>query len=63
MGQIILEGNSEETENSTTPIKIEQPVRPNLFQGRTEREADSSKYPDWDIVPPNQFINPRIKQQ
>ena len=35
----------------------------NLFQGRTEAEKGSAKFPDWDIVPPNQFINPRIKKQ
>ena len=35
----------------------------NLFQGRTEAEQGNAKFPDWDIVPPNQFINPRIKPQ
>jgi hypothetical protein len=35
----------------------------NLFQGRTELEKGNAKFPDWDIVPPNQFINPRIKQK
>lgn len=38
-------------------------VKPNLFPGRTEAETKNAKFPDWDIVPPNQFINPRIKQQ
>jgi hypothetical protein len=35
----------------------------NLFQGRTEAEKGNAKFPDWDIVPPSQFINPRIKPQ
>lgn len=43
--------------------KIERKPAPNLFQGRTEAEKGNAKFPDWDIVPPNQFINPRIKTQ
>ena len=43
--------------------KIERKPAPNLFQGRTEAEKGNTKFPDWDIVPPNQFINPRIKTQ
>lgn len=41
----------------------QQLPRPNLFQGRTEGEKNNAKFPDWDIVPPNQIINPRIKTQ
>jgi len=62
MGQIILEQNSGEAGNTNNPMKIDPPARPNIFQGRTEGDKDNAKYPDWDIVPPNQFINPRIKQ-
>ena len=40
---------------------IERKPAPNLFQGRIEAEKGPSKFPDWDITPPNQFINPRIK--
>jgi len=43
--------------------KIERKPAPNLFKGRTEAEKSNAKFPDWDIVPPNQFINPRIKPQ
>ncbi|RYF94702.1 MAG: hypothetical protein EOO00_05075 [Chitinophagaceae bacterium] len=35
----------------------------NLFQGRTEAENSNAVFPEWDIVPPSQFINPRIKQR
>jgi len=35
----------------------------NLFKGRTESEKGNAKFPDWDIVPANQFINPRVKPQ
>jgi len=50
------------------PTNNDKPVAPkkevhNLFQGRTESEKGNAKFPDWDIVPPNQFINPRVKQQ
>jgi len=43
--------------------KPEQQPRPNLFQGRTEGEKEKAKFPAWDITPPHQFINPRIKKQ
>ncbi|MBS0623511.1 MAG: hypothetical protein JSS62_02705 [Verrucomicrobia bacterium] len=60
----ILFGNgSEQSENTDNNSKKENQVKPNLFQGRTEAETKNSKFPDWDIVPPNQFINPRVKQQ
>lgn len=63
MSKIILGDNSEQPENTNhEPIK-ENTVKPNLFQGRTEAEKGNAKFPDWDIVPPNQFINPRIKPQ
>lgn len=61
MTKIILGNHSEESENTTQEIKKENIVKPNLFQGRTESELGNAKFPDWDIVPPNQFINPRIK--
>lgn len=67
----ILFGNgSEQSENTNNNDnntdnnnKKENQVKPNLFQGRTEAETKNAKFPEWDIVPPNQFINPRIKQQ
>lgn len=59
----ILFGNSDKSENTNHESKKETTVKPNLFQGRTEAEKGNAKFPDWDIVPPNQFINPRIKPQ
>jgi hypothetical protein len=57
-----------ETKKIIMPINEIKPPVPkkeinNLFQGRTESEKGNAKFPDWDIVPPNQFINPRIKPQ
>lgn len=61
MNKIILDERSTPSENSNREVKKENTVKPNLFQGRTEAEVGKAKFPDWDIVPPNQFINPRIK--
>lgn len=61
MTKIILVNHSEESENTSPEVKKENIAKPNLFQGRTESELGNAKFPDWDIVPPNQFINPRIK--
>lgn len=36
--------------------------QPNIFQGRPDSQPDPAKFPDWDILPPNQFINPRLRQ-
>lgn len=55
--------NSHKAESANNVSKKESTVKVNLFQGRTEAENGSAKFPDWDIVPPTQFINPRIKQQ
>jgi hypothetical protein len=63
MTKIILGNHSEESENTSHEIKKEVIIKPNLFQGRTEAELGNAKFPDWDIIPPNQFINPRIKFQ
>lgn len=60
--KIILENNSEQPGNGNNSLKKESLTKPNLFQGRTESEKGNAKFPDWDIVPPNQFINPRMKQ-
>ncbi|WP_265131920.1 hypothetical protein [Chryseobacterium oranimense] len=52
-----IKNNSEEIKSH----KPSQPLSPNLFQGRTEGEKGNVKFPNWDIIPPNQIINPRIK--
>lgn len=54
--------NSEQTENTNNTPQNENLIKQNIFQGRTEAEKGNAKFPDWDIVPPTQFINPRIKQ-
>lgn len=28
-----------------------------------KKEKENAKFPAWDIIPPNQIINPRIKNQ
>ncbi|HEX7755655.1 MAG TPA: hypothetical protein VF421_09940 [Niabella sp.] len=59
-----LPGNDAEQSGSIINVdEKEKQASPNLFQGRTEAEVNNAKFPDWDIVPPNQFINPRVKQQ
>ena len=63
MSKIILGANSQQSENTNQEPKKEISLKPNLFQGRTEAEKGNAKFPDWDIIPPNQFINPRIKKQ
>lgn len=63
MSKIILGDGSREPELNNHETKKEIPVKPNIFQGRTEGEKGNAQFPDWDIVPPNQFINPRMKKQ
>ncbi|RKS96670.1 hypothetical protein [Chryseobacterium defluvii] len=53
-----IKNNSEENKNQ----KSAQQTRPNLFQGRTEGKKGNAKFSEWDIVPPNQIINPRIRR-
>jgi hypothetical protein len=61
MTKIILSDNSEQFKNTNDEQEKVNIAKPNLFQGRTETEKGNSKFPGWDIVPPNQLINPRIK--
>ncbi|MEX2593850.1 MAG: hypothetical protein WD426_13835 [Anditalea sp.] len=63
MTKIILGDHSEQSKDDPNGKKKNHVIKPNLFQGRTEAEINEAKFPDWDIVPPNQFINPRIKSQ
>jgi hypothetical protein len=61
----IILGNSDDANasNGRETEGIKPNPKPNLFLGRLENEVDKSKFPDWDIIPPGQFINPRIKKQ
>ncbi len=63
MSKIILSDYPEQLGDNNHAQKKENAVKSNLFQGRTEAEKGNAKFPEWDIVPPNQFINPRIKPQ
>ena len=44
------------------PIPEGNPVQ-NIFSGKQDQDRTPAAFPDWDIVPPGQFINPRIKKQ
>lgn len=63
MTKIILGNPLEKSEDTISEVKKEIKIKTNLFQGRTEAALENAKFPDWDIVPPSQFINPRIKNQ
>lgn len=63
MMNIILDDDSLQPENSSSQGNQEKTIRPNLFKGNTEAKVGSAKFPEWDIVPASQFINPRIKPQ
>lgn len=63
MNKIILGDNAERVESTSHETKKENLLKPNIFQGRTEPEKGNAKFPEWDILPPNQIINPRIKKQ
>jgi hypothetical protein len=63
MSKIIVGDGSQSSGNSPQQPGNDSSIKPNIFQGRTEAEKGNAKFPDWDIVPPNQFINPRIKKQ
>ncbi|WP_157967973.1 hypothetical protein [Chryseobacterium elymi] len=54
-----IKNHSEENKNHSP----QQPPQPNLFHGRTEGDKTNAKFPDWDILPPNRIINPRVKTQ
>jgi hypothetical protein len=63
MAKIMIDHQAEAQEPAGQDAKKEFHAKPNLFQGRTEAAAGNARFPDWDVVPPNQFINPRIKKQ
>ncbi|NML68793.1 hypothetical protein HHL23_03145 [Chryseobacterium sp. RP-3-3] len=57
-----MKDNKNDSEENKNHKPTQQPRR-NLFQGRVEGEKGNAKFPDWDILPPNRIINPRIKNQ
>ncbi|MFA8434082.1 MAG: hypothetical protein ACEPOZ_06155 [Marinifilaceae bacterium] len=58
-----IDNQQEQLENISIEKNYNTSKMPNLFEGITDPEIDGAKFPDWDIVPPNQFINPRIKDK
>lgn len=50
--------NNPEENKNPKPVQLQ---RPNIFQGKTKGKKENAKFSDWDILPPHQFINPRIK--
>jgi hypothetical protein len=63
MSKIMLDSNTAQPDNTGNGPAKEVSRKPNLFRGRTEAEKGNATFPGWDIVPPTQFINPRIKKQ
>lgn len=59
--KILLDNHA--SNSGKSEIKKDTQAKPNLFQGRTDAENQNSVFPDWDIIPPSQIINPRIKQR
>lgn len=66
MNNILLDNNEHELHPKQvaahTPPPIPKQVN-NIFQGRAEEQSNKAAFPEWDIVPPNQIINPRLKHQ
>jgi len=62
MNKILLGDNVDESKSTNHEIEADHNQRPNIFNGRPETDGENSKFPDWDIIPPTQFINPRIKK-
>lgn len=60
---IILDESSTQPEKNNSQENKETVMRPNLFTGSTEAKVGEAKFPEWDIIPSSQFINPRIKTQ
>lgn len=59
----IFNNDDDRQENHEQEKQRGKAEKPNIYKGRTDSAESNAKYPAWDIVPPNQIINPRIKQQ
>lgn len=55
--------NHPEQNKEPDNIRKEHHANPNLFKDEADAKAESAKFPLWDIAPPDQFINPRIKSR
>jgi hypothetical protein len=60
--KIILENSDDKNSSSQKMDATMVAPRLNLFLGRSDKEPDMSKFPEWDVLPPSQFINPRTKK-
>ncbi len=60
MAKILL-NDASEAQPYTEGLEEKKPL-PNIFQGREDPQhaAGHAKFPDWDILPPDQIINPRL---
>lgn len=61
MSKILFRNSDDLPVNENQEESKEVKIKPNLFLGRMESDNDSAKFPDWDIEPQNQIINPRVK--
>jgi len=52
--------NKEFVQASQAELKAPAPVTPSREE--TVDEQTAAKFPQWDILPPHTFINPRIKK-
>ncbi|MCB0813714.1 MAG: hypothetical protein KDB87_11210 [Flavobacteriales bacterium] len=61
MAKILFNDASEAHPPSDSLEEKKKPL-PNIFQGREEAQpgAGNARFPSWDIIPPDQIINPRI---
>ena len=62
MSKILFGENGNEDKQQLINNLESQKTIQNIFQNRLEAQNGKAKFPNWDIVPPSQFINPRIKQ-
>ena len=63
MSKILFANNGESQASATESAEVKKVVTsPNLFKGVSELEQNKASFPDWDILPPYQFINPRTKK-
>jgi hypothetical protein len=63
MSQILFNDDQPQADRSPESKKAAATPSANIFQGRFDANSDQAAFPEWDILPPNQFINPRMKQQ
>lgn len=70
MSNIFPNNTAEENSSDNTSIKnsnssdtkYEVKKAENIFKGNYSNDVKYAEFPDWDILPPTQFINPRISK-